>query len=96
MKDIDEYLGWQFNKIGPGMYLCPESDWWKFASYGDPIEIGICDMTYDVEIEYPTRTAVFEPVNLDEQDINIADYKIYRGVYRLDEQVEWIYKYMVM
>lgn len=96
MKNIDECLGWNFRKIDSGMYLCPESDWWKFSSYGEPIEIGICDMTADVEMEYPTRTAVFEPVNLDEQSINIADYKIYRGVYRLDEQVEWIFKYMVL
>lgn len=96
MKNIDNYLGWKFQKLDGGMYLCPESDWWKFKSYGEPIEIGICDMTYDVEIEYPTRTAVFEPVNLDEQSINIADYKIYRGVYRLDEQVQWIYKYMIL
>lgn len=96
MKNIDEYLGWKFTKIADGMYLCPETDWWKFTSYGPAIEVGICDMVSDVEIEYPTKTAVFEPVNLDEQNINIADYKLYRGVYRLDEQVEWIYKYMVL
>lgn len=96
MKSIDDYLGWKFEKIKKGQYIAKESDWWKFKSYGDPIEIGLCDMPYDVEIEYPTRTAVFDPINLDEESINIADYKIYRGVYQLDEQVEWLFKYMVL
>ena len=96
MKNIDEYLGWKFNKLDKGMYLCDETDWWKFKSYGEPIEIGLCDMPYDVEIEYPTRTAVFEPVDLTKTAINIADYKIYRGVYQLDEPIEWLFKYMVL
>lgn len=96
MKDIDEYLGWKFNKLGKGKYLCEEEHWWKFFSYGDPIEVGLCDMPYDVEIIYPTRTAVFEPVNLDDTPINIAEYELYRGVYRLNERVEWIFKYMVL
>lgn len=96
MKDIDDYLGWKFKKLDKGQYLCPQTDWWKFLSYKNPIEIGICDMPYDVAIEYPTNTGVFEPINLNEQSINIADYQIYRGEYRLDEQPEWIFRYMVL
>lgn len=96
MKNIDDFLGWKFNKLGKGMYLCPETDWWKFRSYGDPIEIGLCDMPYDVEIEYPTKTAVFEAVNLDETALDMSKYPIYRGVYAPDERVEWVFKYMVL
>ena len=96
MKNIDEYLGWKFKKLGKGQYLAKESEWWMFSSYGDPIEIGLCDMPYDVEIDYPTRTAVFEPINLEENPIDISRYDIYRGVYQLDEQPEWIFRYMVL
>ena len=97
MKSIDDYLGWDIPKIAEGIYECPVSEWWRFTSYSDDvIELGLCDSPVDLEIDWPTSTAVMELLDLDIDAVNIAEYDIYRGSYSLDEQPRYIYRYMIL